>query len=75
MRRSELVYAAFDNDKAGTKANEQMLAFAKKYGIELKYFNYKGIDVKDVGDMTVEEIYRGITTAKDRVWGKAAYGS
>lgn len=75
MRRSGLVIAAFDNDEAGKKACEQMLGYARKYGIELKFFNYDGIDVKDVGDMTVEEIYRGLATARDRVWGKAAYGS
>lgn len=75
MRRSEVVIAAFDNDEAGKKACEQMLGYARKYGIELKYFNYDGIDVKDVGDMTVEEIYRGLATARDRVWGKAAYGA
>jgi DNA primase len=73
MRRSEVVIAAFDNDEAGKKACEQMLGYAKKYGIELKFFNYDGIDVKDVGDMT--EIYRGLATAKDRVWGRAAYGA
>lgn len=73
LRRASLLYAAFDNDDTGRKASEQVLGFARKYGIELKFFNYAGIDVKDVGDMTVDEIRRGIETAKDRVWGKAAY--
>ena len=73
MRRCKGVYAAFDNDDAGKKASEQMLTYARKYGMELKFFNYSGIDVKDVGDMTEEEIHRGITTAKDRVLGKKAY--
>ena len=36
-------------------------------------FNYDGIDVKDVGDMVESEIAKGLETAKDRVWGKAAY--
>ena len=75
MRRASQVIAAFDNDEAGKKACEQMLGFARKYGMELKYFNYEGIDVKDIGDMTEKEILQGISTAKDRVWGKAAYGA
>ena len=73
MRRASQIVAAFDNDDAGKKASEQMLGFARKYGMELKYFNYDGIDVKDVGDMMAHEVSRGIETARDRVYGKAAY--
>ena len=49
------------------------MGFARKYGLDLKFFNYDGIDVKDVGDMVESEIAKGIENAKDRVWGKAAY--
>jgi DNA primase len=73
MRRATKLIAAFDNDKAGHSANEQVLAFAKKYGMELSYFNYQGIDVKDVGDMTENQISFGIDNAKDMIYGKAAY--
>ena len=73
MRRASLIIAAFDNDEAGKKACEQMLGFAKRYGIELQFFNYKGIAEKDVGDMIATDVTRGIETAKDRVWGKSAY--
>ena len=73
MRSASRIIAAFDNDDAGKKACEQMLGFARKYGMELKYFNYDGIDVKDVGDMTEREIKQGVETARDRVYGKAAY--
>ena len=73
MRRASLIIAAFDNDEAGKKACEQMLGFAKRYGIELQFFNYKGILEKDVGDMIATDVTRGIETAKDRVWGKSAY--
>lgn len=75
MRRASVIYAAFDNDEAGKKACEQMLGYARKYGIELKFFDYTGIDVKDIGDMMPHEVTKGITNAKDRVWGKAAYGA
>jgi DNA primase len=75
MRRASVIYAAFDNDEAGKKACEQMLGFARKYGIELKYFDYTGIDVKDIGDMLPREVVNGLYNSKDRVWGKAAYGA
>ena len=75
MRYAKYVVAAFDNDDAGKKACEQMLGYARRYGIELKFFNYAGIEVKDVGDMTVKEIIQGIDGAKDRVWGRQAYGT
>lgn len=75
MRRASVIYAAFDNDEAGKKACEQMLGYARRYGIELKFFNYDGIDVKDVGDMMEKEVHAGIATSRDRVWGKAAYGA
>ena len=73
IRRAEKIIAAFDNDDAGKKANEQMRGFARKYGMDLSYFNYKGIDVKDPGDMTIDEIHQGIETAKTYIIGKAAY--
>ena len=73
MRRSERVIAAFDKDEAGMKANEQMRIFARKYGLNLSYFNYSGIDAKDPGDMTLDQIHQGIETAKHMVEGKAAY--
>jgi hypothetical protein len=73
MRRAPRVIAAMDNDKAGHTANEQMRGFSRKYGMELSYFNYTGIDVKDVGDMTESEIEKGIQTARTSILGKAAY--
>lgn len=73
MRRASKIIAAFDNDKAGHTANEQIRVMARKYGIDLYYFNYRGIDVKDVGDMTEAEIEHGIKTAKTSILGKAAY--
>ena len=73
LRRASKVIAAFDNDKAGHTANEQLRVLARKYGMDLYYFNYKGIDVKDVGDMTEAEIEHGIKTAKTSILGKAAY--
>ena len=73
MRRAKKVIAAFDKDEAGRHANELMRGFARKYGIELSYFNYTGIDVKDPGDMTEQEIKKGIDTARDMILGKEAF--
>ena len=73
LRRAPKIIAAFDNDKAGYTANEQIRVLARKYGMDLYYFNYRGIDVKDVGDMTEDEVERGIKTAKTSILGKAAY--
>ena len=73
MRRAKLVIAAFDKDEAGMHANELIRGFARKYGIALSYFNYKGIEVKDPGDMTEKEIHQGISTARDMIYGKEAY--
>lgn len=76
MRRADKVIAAFDNpliDNAGLKAAEQMRGFARRYGIELSYFNYSGMDVKDPGDMTIKQIHHGIETAKDMIYGREAY--
>jgi DNA primase len=73
IRRAKRVVAAFDNDPAGKKACEQIRDYARKYGFDLLFFNYNGIDVKDVGDMTEVEIIRGLETAKHMLHGKAAY--
>jgi DNA primase len=73
IRRAKRVIAAFDNDPAGKKACEQIRDYARKYGFDLLFFNYTGIDVKDVGDMTPSEILTGLETAKHMLHGKAAY--
>ena len=64
MRRSKRVLAAFDNDDAGKKANAQIKDYSRKYGIDLLFFNYDGIDVKDVGDMTPKQVTDGLATAR-----------
>lgn len=64
MRRSKRVLAAFDNDDAGKKANEQIKDYSRKYGIDLLFFNYDGVDVKDVGDMTPKQVTHGLATAR-----------
>lgn len=73
MRRADKVIAAFDKDEAGLKAAEAMRPYARKYGLNLFFFDYKGINVKDPGDMTINEIHQGIENAKSYVLGKEAF--
>jgi len=78
IRRSEKVICAFDNpnlDKAGKKASDEMSKYARKYGINLFFFNYGGSDKKDPGEMTAEELRWGIEHAKPSVLGELAYVS
>jgi hypothetical protein len=76
LRYSDKVIAAFDNpnsDSSGKKASEQMRAWARKFGINLFFFNYGDSEKKDPGDMTNEEIQWGIENAKPAVLGESAY--
>lgn len=76
IRFSNKVVAAFDNpnvDAAGKKACDQMRDWARKYGINLFYFNYGTTGAKDPGDLTDEEIHWGIENAKSAILGEAAY--
>lgn len=70
------VIAAFDNakvDPAGKKASAEMLKLARKYGMNLKFFNYGDSGKKDPGDLTDEEIAWGIENAKSALYGEASY--
>ena len=76
LRYSEKVICAFDNprlDKAGLKASREMMLQARKYGINLYFFNYGDLDKKDPGDMTDDEIRYGVENAVSAVYGEAAY--
>jgi hypothetical protein len=73
IRFSDKIVAAFDNDKAGLNASAEMLKFARKYGLNLFFFNYGSSGKKDPGDMTDEEIRWGIENAKSSIFGESAY--
>lgn len=76
IRSSESVIAAFDNpnmDEAGRKASESLIVSARKYGIEVKFFNYNGRPAKDPGEMIAEDIHFGLDNAKDMIYGEEAY--
>jgi len=76
LGRSVRVVAAFDNpriDDAGRKACESLLLNARKYGMEVTFFNYNGVEAKDPGDMLEEDIRFGIANARDMIFGERAY--
>lgn len=76
IRYSSKVIAAFDNpniDKAGKKASKELLSYARKYALNLFFFNYGDSGKKDPGDMTDEEIRWGIDNAKSALFGESAY--
>jgi DNA primase len=83
IHNAESVIVAMDNDEAGRTQSLKMLGLNKKgfagrrlipfdYHIRMKFFSYDGIDAKDVGDMTDEQIHQGISTARHSVLGKKA---
>jgi DNA primase len=73
LRYSDKIVAAFDNDDAGRKASKLMLEWARKYGLNLYFFNYGSSSKKDPGDLTDEEIAWGLQHAKSSVLGEKAY--
>ena len=76
LRYSDKIVCAFDNpnlDNAGKKACEEMVKFAKKYGLNLFFFNYGDSNKKDPGEMTNEEITWGIENALSVILGESAY--
>jgi DNA primase len=72
MRETENLIFAFDNDAPGRTAALRMLDLCRKTGVECKFFNYDGVEYKDIGEMTDNFIHRGIEAAKHCVLGKAA---
>lgn len=76
LRFSDKIICALDNpnvDKAGLKAAGEMRKLARKYGLNLFFFNYGSSNKKDPGDLTDEEIAWGIDNAKSYVLGEMAY--
>jgi len=72
LRKADDLIFAFDNDDAGRTAALRMLDLSRKTGFECKFFNYFGIDQKDIGGMMDNEIFKGLENAKHCVLGKSA---
>lgn len=76
LRYSEQIICALDNpkvDKAGLKGAQEMQKFARKYGLNLSFFNYGSTGKKDPGDLTNAELVWGVNNAKTALLGEKAY--
>lgn len=72
MRQADTLVIALDNDETGKKASKDLLKAFRAAGIECWFFNYGDFEVKDIGDMTPDQIHWGIDNAKHCVLGEAA---
>ena len=75
MSAADEVVFALDNpnvDNAGRKASIQLLTDTKGVLKSVRFFDYSGIEAKDPGDMTHDQIERGIKHAKSRAYGQKA---
>lgn len=72
IRSANKVVFAMDNDDAGRTSSAKILETCQEYGVEAYFFNYSHTDMKDVGAMSREEIYKGIDSAKHYVRGSKA---
>lgn len=75
MSAADEVVFALDNpmsDNAGRKSSIQLLDETKGVLKSVRFFDYTGIDAKDPGDMTHDQIEQGIQRARSRAFGRSA---
>ena len=72
MRRAKTLVIAMDNDEAGKASSQRLLTTFRKVGIECWFFRYPSSDVKDIGDMTADQIDLGLEQARHCVMGALA---
>jgi len=72
LRGADRLVVAMDHDEAGVESSKALLNFSIKYGFECVFFNYSGIDCKDVGGMSKNEIVFGIDNARHSLRGERA---
>lgn len=61
--RTRNLISALDNDKDGRKYSEEIVRQKYAHRFNLKFLNYDGIQAKDIGDMTADQIKQSIRTA------------
>jgi hypothetical protein len=62
IAHADKVILALDNDRDGMKYSEMMRKLHARR-INMSFLNYDGIDAKDVGEMTDEQIFQAYSTA------------
>jgi DNA primase len=67
IRLADKVIIAMDADDAGQKSSSFISDATIELGFEAWFFNYNGIDVKDIGAMSKVEILHGIDTARHSI--------
>lgn len=72
MRRAETLIIAMDNDEAGKKASAMLLKEFRKQGIECWFLNYGDLEVKDIGDMSKDQVDSSLENSRHCVMGMAA---
>lgn len=75
MTAADEVVFALDNyktDDAGRKSTLRLIKQTRGVLASVRVFNYGGIDAKDPGDMTPEEVEQGIAFARSRALGERA---
>lgn len=60
---ADRVVIAMDNDEAGLVASKYLYKMMDTPRRGIRWWNYKGMDVKDIGDMTDDQIEQGLKTA------------
>lgn len=60
---ADQIVVAMDNDEAGVASSKKLYNLLGTPRRGIKWWNYKGVDVKDIGDMTDEQIESGLLTA------------
>lgn len=70
IRGADRVIFALDNDPAGKAASKEMLERSQTMHTDSWFFNYDGIDVKDVGGMSRREIEFGLEKANHMINGE-----
>jgi DNA primase len=69
IRGADRIIFAMDNDDAGKASSQSLLEMCKQMGVECWFFNYSGIDLKDVGGMSRSEALTGLSTARHQLRG------
>jgi hypothetical protein len=64
IRGGERVIFAMDNDEAGRKSNTNLFYLCREMEKESWFFNYNGLDIKDIGGMSLDEVRFGLDNAK-----------
>ena len=72
IRGADRIIFALDNDEAGRVASRDMLNRCRELKAEAWFFNYAGLDVKDVGAMSRSEVVLGLQSAQHMIRGEKA---